>query len=231
MSDKTSITRRLENIFMAGCRRLLLPLGFDVSRIGDGQVYLTEIRRERADRALLLTGYEAFQLMTVAASTAKVPGDLAELGVYRGASARLICQVKGDRELHLFDTFSGLPPITANDVGFFTGAFAADIGAVRQRVADYPNVSIHPGLFPGSADPLYDRRFSFVHLDADLYESTRAALHWFYPRLTAGGVILCHDYFSSGVKKAISEFLSDKPEIVAPAAGSYGLIIRVPTTS
>ena len=34
---------------------------------------------------------------------------MAEVGVYQGVSAKLICEAKGDKELHLFDTFEGLP--------------------------------------------------------------------------------------------------------------------------
>ncbi len=54
---------------------------------------------------------------------------------------------------------------------------------------------------------LPERRFSFVHLDVDLYESTLAGLEYFYPRLIPGGVILSHDYsILAGVKKAFEDF-------------------------
>src|SRR5689334_16134273 len=36
-------------------------------------------------------------------------GDIAELGVYRGGCAKFIAQLKGDKLLHLFDTFQSTP--------------------------------------------------------------------------------------------------------------------------
>ena len=43
----------------------------------------------------------------------------------------------------------------------------------------------------------------------DLYKPTFDGLEYFYDRMTSGGVILVHDYFTkdlSGVKKAVEEF-------------------------
>ena len=41
---------------------------------------------------------------------------MAEVGVYQGVSAKLICEAKGDKELHVFDTFEGLPDKSGTDV-------------------------------------------------------------------------------------------------------------------
>ena len=48
----------------------------------------------------------------------------------------------------------------------------ASLEQVRALLSPYPEVHFHPGLFPGSAEAVADRRFSFVHLDLDLGEST-----------------------------------------------------------
>ena len=56
--------------------------------------------RVRADMLLLL-----LREITVR----RVPGAMAELGVYRGTSARLIHHYCPERKLYLFDTFTGLP--------------------------------------------------------------------------------------------------------------------------
>ena len=42
--------------------------------------------------------------------TKKIDGDIAEVGTYRGGSAKLICEAKGEKKLHLFDTFEGFAP-------------------------------------------------------------------------------------------------------------------------
>ena len=62
------------------------------------------------DRRSLLSAYEAYLVFALARAQAKRPGDFAEVGVYKGASAKLICEAKGDKTLRLFDTYEGLPP-------------------------------------------------------------------------------------------------------------------------
>src|SRR4051812_43432638 len=73
------------------------------------------IRQVRRERVSLLLASEAFILHSVSSSVGRLPGDFAEVGVYQGASARILCEIKGDRQLHLFDTFEGLPAATAPD--------------------------------------------------------------------------------------------------------------------
>jgi hypothetical protein len=61
------------------------------------------------ERDLLLTNVEAEQLFRVVRSVSKVPGDIAEVGVYTGASSRIIREAEPLKAFHLFDTFAGLP--------------------------------------------------------------------------------------------------------------------------
>ncbi len=87
---------------------------------------------------------------------------------------------------------------------------------------------IYPGLFPDSAGASSDCRFSFVHLDVDLYESTRAALEFFYPRMNPGGMILSHDYvIADGVRNAFDEFFEPKAETVLELSGNQCLVVRL----
>ena len=69
--------------------------------------------------------------------------------------------------------------------------------------------------------------FSFVHMDVDLYESTKSCLDFFYPRMSRGGVIISHDYLGSiGVKTAFDEYFKDKPEPVLEVTDSQCLIVK-----
>jgi O-methyltransferase len=209
--------------------RSLLKFGLDLVPVGDRSSHLAQIRQSMSEAALCLNGCEAYQLMDVVKATEAVPGDLAEVGVFRGGSAKLICHVKGERKLHLFDTFAGLPELTAADRGspFWGSEFSAEMDAVRKYLGGHKEVYFYRGLFPDTAGPVADRRFSFVHLDVDLYESTKAALEWFYPRLSPGAVVMCHDYFYPGVGTAMHEFLADKPEICIPQpAGAHCLVMK-----
>jgi glycosyltransferase involved in cell wall biosynthesis len=146
--------------------------------------------------------------------TEGVLGDFAELGVYRGNSAAVLAHYarQHNRLVFLFDTFDGF------DAGDLTGIDASvsrefhdtSLDLVRENVGDGSVVYVK-GHFPGSiTDEAAARRFAIVHLDCDLYEPMRAALEFFYPRLSPGGLMILHDYSSVcwvGVKQAIDEYL------------------------
>lgn len=172
------------------------------------------IRRSKRGRESLLTANESFTLYGVARAQAALDGDLAEFGVFEGTSASLIAAAAPGRTLHLFDTFAGLPEPRADERGVLRrGQFEASLPRVRQRLADLDSLRFHAGPFPATTRGLEHLRFSFVHLDVDLYESTLAGLDYFYPRMVAGGIILSHDYsMLSGVERAFADFLADRPE-------------------
>jgi O-methyltransferase len=190
---------------------------------------LATVVRVAEERTLLLSHGEACQLLACLESTDRVRGDVAELGVAYGASAKLLAMhLHAGKQLHLFDTFEGLPQTTpADGVRFHAGEFQSNLEQVRQYVGT-ERVHYYPGLFPATATGLTDRLFSFVHLDADLYESTLAAFHFFYQRLSPGGIILCHDYPSaSGVVKAAEEFFRDKADPVIELTGYQIMIVKL----
>jgi hypothetical protein len=67
-----------------------------------------------------------------------------------------------------------------------------------------------------------------VHFDVDLYESTKACLEFFYPRMIVGGVMLSHDYsLLAGVRKAVDEFLQDKPEKPIELPSTQCMIVKL----
>ena len=61
---------------------------------------------------MLLEDIEAYHIYMASKITRKVPGDIAEVGVYKGGSAKIICSAKGDRALYLFDTFPACQKLT-----------------------------------------------------------------------------------------------------------------------
>jgi hypothetical protein len=208
--------------------RQLLRGGIDLANVLP-QPLLPTVRKIMAESGMLLNGFEAAQVLSlVSATVAKLEGSLAEVGVYRGGSAKLICLMKGTRDLHLFDTFEGLPPPTIGDHSVFRRSqFRADLHAVQSYLRGFNNVHFYKGLFPGTAADVSDERFCFVHLDVDLYEATKAGIEFFYPRLVPKGVLMSHDYNAAGVRRAFDEFFRDKPEIIIQQpAGSHCLIVK-----
>jgi O-methyltransferase len=197
----------------------------DQERLGILEL-IDKIRRETE---LLMNDTEAFQIYMSTKVSEKIKGDIAEVGVYRGASSKLICEAKGERSLYLFDTFEGLPKVDKKlDSQFYQGKFASQLVEVKQLLKGYPNVFIFKGLFPDTAEPITNKVFSFVNLDVDTYSSTKACLDFFFPRMNKGGMIISHDYYyAAGVRKAVDEFFSNKEEIVLGLAGTQCLIVKL----
>lgn len=213
--------------------RLQLEAHWLASRFGYGLTNYRHPLRAKALRAaerahrrtyITTTPLECVELHNAVAATAKVEGDMAEAGVYLGGTA-LVMLAASSKRLHLFDTFEGLPH---EEGRFAQGGYAGSIEAVRRNLRGHEDrLEWHPGLFPASAADLGDLRFSFVHLDLDLYDSTLAALGWFWPRLASGGILLSHDYpLSEGVVRAFDEFFADRPEPFIALSGNQSLAVK-----
>jgi len=175
---------------------------------------------------------ERYNLWDLARRVRALPGAYAEAGVYDGGSARIICEVKQDAPLHLFDTFEGMPTTDQQaDPHFVRGQFAdTSLQSVTDYLAAFQNIHFHKGFFPASAaDVPGDCVFKFVHLDMDLYRSTLDGLRFFYPRLVHRGMIVSHDYgnlTAPGVKRAFDEFAAETGEPVVQLWETQCLVIK-----
>lgn len=206
-------------------RGMILSKYWDSTRRRDRIKLLLDIRSKRD---MLLLPSEACQIMSLVDAVKDVPGEMAELGVASGASAKMISSRAPKRTLHLFDTFEGLPNPSERDSPRFKKMqyrYSLD-GAMEYLKGE--NVVFHKGFFPDTAKEISETRFAFVHLDGDLYESTKAGLEWFYPRLNRGGMLICHDYdTSAGVNQAFEEFFADKPEPYFDLVGSQCMFVKM----
>jgi hypothetical protein len=184
-----------------------------------------------ADRRMILTLREAYNLYFHVKRTAELEGEVAELGVYRGGGAKLLRASMGRGRLHLFDTFSGLPATTEGVDRHHAGDFAdTSVEIVRRYLGADDGVQFHVGMFPASAADLpAELRFRFVHLDVDLYQSTLDGLRYFHPRLVPGGVLISHDFNSitcPGVRTAFEEYFADADDCVLPLFDTQCLVVK-----
>jgi O-methyltransferase len=211
---------------------LFARMGMMLGKYWDSQSRRERVRfllSVRSERDMLLLPCEACQIMSLLESIKNIPGDLAEVGVASGASAKMIACRAPQKLLHLFDTFEGLPDPSREDSSRFRkGQYRYPIDDVQKYLGGCDNVRFHKGMFPESAADLEDSRFAFVHLDCDLYSSTKAGLEWFYPRLNRGGILVCHDYdTSAGVNQAFQEFFADKREPFFDLVGSQCMFVKL----
>ena len=120
-------------------------------------------------------------------------GLVMEFGVATGSSITLIAK-DTPGAVHGFDSFEGLPEDWA---GRHEPKGAYSTGGRLPRVP--PNVKLHKGWFDKTlpaflgehADPV-----SFLHVDCDLYSSTRCVLQLLTDRVVAGTVIVFDEYFN-----------------------------------
>ncbi len=160
----------------------------------------------------------------------EIEGAFAELGVYQGETARFIHLMDPTRSFLLFDTFDGfnkddLELEKNDDEKYDTSNFSdTSLETVKEFVNGNSNVQYFPGYFPESTTGIQNQKFAFVHLDADLYKPTLAALNYFYPKLNPGGVIIIHDYNHTwdGLRKSIEEFSKTIPESIIEIADWQG---------
>jgi O-methyltransferase len=186
---------------------------------------LTEIYRQQRS---LLSAWEQYMIYSLAKAQAALPGAMAEVGVFRGGSARLICEVKGDKPFLLFDTFAGLPPSSAEDRNVHREhQYSCSLENVQQFLSGYENLHYYPGIFPTSTTNVPEQQYCFAHFDVDLYDGTKACLEYFYPRMVTGGVMVSHDYgLLAGVEQAFQEFFADKPERIIDLPSTQCMIIK-----
>ncbi|HET8667682.1 MAG TPA: TylF/MycF/NovP-related O-methyltransferase [Terriglobales bacterium] len=177
------------------------------------------ILRSGDPRSLVLAPEKYILLRHAEDAVVRCPGDFAECGVYRGGTAYLLAELaaKHNRRVSLFDTFEGMPETDPTKDRHKQGDFAdVSLAGVQQYLSPFNNVDYFPGLIPGTLAAVSDRRFCFVHIDLDIYNSIHAATEFFYPRMASGGVIVYDDYgypSCPGARMAIDEFYSGKCEI------------------
>lgn len=93
----------------------------------------------------------------------------AEFGVFKGESANWLLNSNCE-ELHLFDSFEGLPSDWNNK--FKKGHFKCDIPYFSDD-----RVRLVKGYFEDNIDKFNNIEFGLIHIDCDLYESTKTILN------------------------------------------------------
>jgi SAM-dependent methyltransferase len=159
-----------------------------------------------------------------------VPGDFAELGVFRGNSAAVLAHYAraSGRNLLLFDTFAGFDPKDRTGIDASRGTEFTDTSLeMVMRLVGEDNARFIKGRFPQSIpNEVRNNRFSIVHIDCDLYQPAKAALEFFFDRLSPGGLLIIHDYGNphwEGIKRAVDEFFVtavERPVLIGDKSGT-----------
>lgn len=163
-------------------------------------------------------------------------GLIVEAGVALGGSAIVLAKSKtATRPLHLYDTFTMIPPPSEHDgpdahARYTEIASGQSIGIKGDRYYGYKpglleevqlnlaqfnidlqhrRVHIWPGLFEDTL--CIDQPVALAHIDCDWYNSVILCLARITPYLVPGGVLVIDDYQDwSGCKQAVDEYFAER---------------------
>jgi O-methyltransferase len=217
---------------------LLSPWLFDQAFLEDFQKAArdTGVGQHYADGRYLLTRFVRQALLSG-------EGDLIECGVHLGTSSYLIATMmdrysQKDRTLFCIDSFEGFPYPVEKDANartkkqFFAKGSHSNTSFEQVQKALLSNhrcsIQVIKGWIPEAFQKL-ERRFSFAHIDVDIYQPTVESLKYIYPRMEPNGIVLFDDYgfpMCPGAQLAVDEYLKDKKEILIPLPTGQAFFIK-----
>lgn len=197
----------------------------------DISILENEIRSKLLIRLLGTPPSEAYFIVQALTRCKNISGDVCEFGVAQGETSALIANEirSGNKVLHLFDSFEGLPKPTEKDqlkddifslgsMEAYTGTMSCPEEMVRTRLRaiSFPpqRFVIHRGFIEQvlKNDANLPKEISFAYVDFDFYEPIKITLDFLHSITSIGAVIIVDDYdfFTTGVKTAVDEFLEEK---------------------
>jgi hypothetical protein len=131
----------------------------------------------------------------------KVPGDFVECGVNRGGLSMTAMRRHDwkavQKRFFLLDTFEGFdarfPPADLEHWDY-----QSTYDEVCDRFRPFGNVEVIRGPVPDTLDQVTSERFAFVHIDMNSVVPEKAALEFFWPKLSPGGMLIMDDYGFKG---------------------------------
>ncbi len=224
-------------------KKIILNFGFEIRRkpknvkpnpihLWDDDIFFNQIY-DKIKSYTLVDKKRCFMIYQLIRQILDLNGDFAEVGVYKGGTAKLISEIskrKPNKKFYLFDTFTGMPPTDPERDFHQQGDFSdINFSEVKHYLENNNDIKIFKGFFPDTADPIKDKIFSFVHIDVDIYKSVTDCCKFFYPRMVTGGVMIFDDYgFLScpGAKEAVDDFFINKKENIIYLPTGQCLIIK-----
>ncbi len=185
----------------------------------------------------------------------KIRGAFVECGVRMGGSCAIMVsisrKVKSQRKIWLFDSFEGMPEpqeidgkiVSKWSGGVSTGRLTptgwnvASIEKVKKLFFenfnfDQEDILIKKGWLQHTlpVSKLEVGEIAILHLDVDLYESTKVCLDYLYDNVVQGGYIIVDDYnFFVGCKIAVDTFLEKRNlKIKLSEIDAYGVYFKKP---
>ncbi|HEY5947381.1 MAG TPA: TylF/MycF/NovP-related O-methyltransferase [Kofleriaceae bacterium] len=182
--------------------------------------------------------YRVAVTVWAAAHGAKLAGDFVECGVNTGIYSLAICEYldfnKLDKSFYLFDTYAGIPDEQMTDSErpkreAHRSHYPDCYELVKQNFAPFPRAIPVRGKVPDTLTTVKIDRVAYLSIDMNITLPERAAIEYFWPKLTPGALVVLDDYAWRGYeeqKDSMDAFArSVGVEILALPTGQ-GLIIK-----
>lgn len=158
----------------------------------------------------MLSAEKAKTLYDTAEKAKHLNGEFWDIGCNAGGSAATMKLAAPRKQVRLFDSFQGLPPNCSedsreNEPGRFTAKYEENLWILGE---------VYKGWVPDTFVGLEQHRIALAHIDLDLYQGTKDALHFVLPRIVQDGYIIVDDYNSAwkGVTVAVNEVVTSEFE-------------------
>ncbi len=192
-----------------------------------------EVARENT----LVDIYRLYELWELVEQAVVHPGDLLEVGVWRGGSAAVIgtraAECAPGKTLYLADTFTGVVKAGQDDP-YYRGGEHADTALAT--VSDFlhnaglTEFRLLSGVFPEETGVhVPATHVCFCHIDVDVYQSAKDIFEWLMPRLVIGGIVVFDDYGflgCEGVTKLVHELRNRRGVAVVANTNGHAVVIR-----
>ncbi|RBY89850.1 class I SAM-dependent methyltransferase [Blastococcus sp. TF02A-26] len=181
------VERRLESSMRAWERRQRR----DLLTVTDGEAARTSAAFLQREMERATPYFDKADTLAAGLKAADVEGLFLEFGVYSGTTLQQIVGAAPPGSVFGFDSFQGLPEDWRT--AFVAGTFA------MTELPEVPGAELVVGWFdetlPGFLAE-HPEPAAFVHLDADLYSSTKIVLDALESRLRPGTVLVFDEYFN-----------------------------------
>lgn len=164
-----------------------------------------KIMRPKGSKKDLLIQYRVAVCLWAARHGSHLPGAFVECGVNTGIFSLAICKYLDfntlDKDFYLFDTYEGIPTDQINEAEHRLGREEESLdryeecyeGVVR-TFAPYPRVRPIRGKVPDTLSLVDIDRVAYLSIDMNVAYPERAALEYFWPKLSPGACVLLDDY-------------------------------------
>jgi O-methyltransferase len=134
-------------------------------------------------------------LCWAARQCSQLPGDFVEAGVYKGFTARVLCDylefASLQKNYYLYDLFVHEQEMAHHSLPEHGEGLYERVCA---RFADLPQVQVIKGFVPDTFSQAAPEKIAFMHIDMNNAEAEVATLSALYERVVPGGMIIFDDY-------------------------------------